>query len=509
MGACCLNSELGIRLRQSAFQRRCRPPDPTAIIRDKRCGTRVSLMMNRLSGVIAVVVTCVLTGSSPVYAAGDVSAGRIVLRGAVKVNHKASRDDFTDILIVRNGRSIQAEPAMTLRPGDILATGRLQAVITFNGDEAEVIVGDNSQIDILNPSIRAVVGEVVVKIKETVTDALDATRELFRVETEFGPAAAEGTIFYVKVDTERIGIRVFEGRVRVDPVAEGAQPLRLQPGDITIMRRNEIPTKRSMSEDQINEVLSKVRRVERAISPYTGRRINHPPAPPLAPPAKEKLVREVQRLLLSLGYDPGPVDGKETQHTLAAVTEFKRDQYLPGLPRIDQQLLTALKRAKAELDRRRPLEPIDRGSVAGLETPPGGKVYGHGVMTLDGLIECIRLRQRIQALDSNLEQPRAAYKAEKAQLDALDRQLARSRQNLDRTDESAVKRYNAEVARRDSRIKRFNKQVEELNARQAPLRNLNETWMQRYNKQRYYIDDMVAARDTLRLDYVPGRACGR
>lgn len=53
-------------------------------------------------------------------------------------------------------------------------------------------------------------------------------------------------------------------------------------------------------------------------------------------------VKEAQRLLKELGYDPGPVDGQYGPKTNAAVKAFQRDEriYQDGV--IDQNLLELL-----------------------------------------------------------------------------------------------------------------------------------------------------------------------
>jgi hypothetical protein len=57
--------------------------------------------------------------------------------------------------------------------------------------------------------------------------------------------------------------------------------------------------------------------------------------------------REAQQLLTDLGYDPGPVDGDYGRRTAAAVKAFQRDAGITQDGWIDQDLLSALRRAKA------------------------------------------------------------------------------------------------------------------------------------------------------------------
>ncbi|MES9830086.1 MAG: peptidoglycan-binding domain-containing protein [Candidatus Thiodiazotropha sp.] len=57
--------------------------------------------------------------------------------------------------------------------------------------------------------------------------------------------------------------------------------------------------------------------------------------------------REAQQLLTDLGYKPGPVDGDYGRRTAAAVKAFQRDAGVTQDGWIDQDLLSALRRAKA------------------------------------------------------------------------------------------------------------------------------------------------------------------
>ncbi|MEW8008979.1 MAG: peptidoglycan-binding protein [gamma proteobacterium symbiont of Ctena orbiculata] len=56
--------------------------------------------------------------------------------------------------------------------------------------------------------------------------------------------------------------------------------------------------------------------------------------------------REAQQLLTDLGYDPGPIDGDYGRRTAAAVKAFQRDAGITQDGWIDQDLLSALRRAK-------------------------------------------------------------------------------------------------------------------------------------------------------------------
>ena len=51
-----------------------------------------------------------------------------------------------------------------------------------------------------------------------------------------------------------------------------------------------------------------------------------------------------QQLLIDLGYDPGPVDGKYGSRTASAVKAFQRDARIVQDGRIDHNFLSMLRR---------------------------------------------------------------------------------------------------------------------------------------------------------------------
>jgi peptidoglycan hydrolase-like protein with peptidoglycan-binding domain len=54
-------------------------------------------------------------------------------------------------------------------------------------------------------------------------------------------------------------------------------------------------------------------------------------------------VREVQRLLTELGYQPGPIDGTYGPMTASAIREFQRDNRMQVDGRIDDGLVPRLR----------------------------------------------------------------------------------------------------------------------------------------------------------------------
>jgi hypothetical protein len=62
-----------------------------------------------------------------------------------------------------------------------------------------------------------------------------------------------------------------------------------------------------------------------------------------------KLTKEAQRLLTSLGYNPGPIDGLFGRKTSEAIKEFQRNSGIKVDGWVDQDLLTALRSGKAKI----------------------------------------------------------------------------------------------------------------------------------------------------------------
>ncbi len=54
-----------------------------------------------------------------------------------------------------------------------------------------------------------------------------------------------------------------------------------------------------------------------------------------AAPDTYKIVYEIQKKLLALGYNPGPIDGLWGKRTQAAIRQFQRDQGLPATGSLD------------------------------------------------------------------------------------------------------------------------------------------------------------------------------
>jgi len=60
----------------------------------------------------------------------------------------------------------------------------------------------------------------------------------------------------------------------------------------------------------------------------------------------DSMILHAQRLLKSLGYDPGPIDGKAGARTVEAIKEFQRRKQFPVNGLVSASLITALDSAK-------------------------------------------------------------------------------------------------------------------------------------------------------------------
>lgn len=83
------------------------------------------------------------------------------------------------------------------------------------------------------------------------------------------------------------------------------------------------------------------------------------------PTSPSPQVREVQRLLGELGYDPGPADGAFGPRTSAAIELYQRRSGLPVMGRVTDELVAQLNRSKADLIAAVPAQQTDRAHVAG------------------------------------------------------------------------------------------------------------------------------------------------
>lgn len=117
-----------------------------------------------------------------------------------------------------------------------------------------------------------------------------------------------------------------------------------------------------------------------SMAPLSSTGLGQPATAPVAqdqdPLATRELVREIQFMLLRLGLDPGPLDGRPLQLTNGAVRRFEQ---MSGLPLVELQLggrvpVALLARLRAEAGR------AMLGAAGKLETeprsssPPAGEV---------------------------------------------------------------------------------------------------------------------------------------
>lgn len=513
-------------------------------------------------GVIAAL--CAVPGLAAQGGAQDATPVVIELKHVFVDGRPANAHELGQVLIVRGEDAVPATLGMRLKPDDIIATGASVVVITFNGAETEMIVDQAAQVTVLNPDVSVEEGWILVKLKtlgERVAGLVERYR--FRAETEYGTAGARGTIFDVMVADNEAVVSVFEGIITIEPTAAGTEPVDIMRGQQAILTRDDPPVIRRIERRVYESTVSRVRAIEYAIAAlvatmddagsHTGRRMpdyssaeqecpprgdasggiagaiagiggtsdeaSSGPCPPAGGPAhgedtRRKLVQEVQRLLLALSYDPGPLNGQETEQTTRAVVRFKTERAIAGPPRIDEPLLEALRVAKRERDAARPAAAVDESEAPGLPTPAGGKVYDRGTMTVYALIDCIRHMQTIQAIDVELREARREFDRGRQALAETKRELDTARASLDTRDQSAVDRYNERLsvykrsvdAHNEQRLPAFNQLQQTIDERQ---RREIEEWNARYEGRQYYRDDMATARDTLALDYFPDNRCAR
>lgn len=171
---------------------------------------------------------------------------------AVVVNHRLAS---SGISIQRGGSVFEATAGTELKKGDVLQTGPgEEAVLLLENGGVEVTLFENTQVTI--SSIILTIGDVAVKIKNKL-------KEAFQVETEFGVAASESTIYWVSVKQD-VDIRVFgiEGAVRFYPKSTAS--VLLQPRQEIAINNQRLQQGR-LSKERYNELLRRVNDVERVI----------------------------------------------------------------------------------------------------------------------------------------------------------------------------------------------------------------------------------------------------
>lgn len=419
------------------------------------------------------------------------------LQNVIVANHQATPAELKDLLLIRNTQTIPAEIGMKLLPGDMIATGNSVAIITFSKGDIETMLFENSQLDILNPSVRAVLGNLLVKIRE------GFSKSAFKVKTRFGTAGAEGTIFQVQASSNKVLIGVFEGKVRVE--AEGVPPppaIVAESMEAVVLRREQPPEKIPMQLIETKSFVTRVRDIERLIAATSH-------ATPVPDPSDlkaefRKQVQEAQTLLVALGYDPGATDGELSTQTTTAVRLFNRDQSLQGEPVIDQALLKAL---RAEWQRRNAqfiAEQPEQTEKVGIPPPPGGKQYGGKILTVQELRTCAIRGVELQKGDAALARDSKVLEAEQEKLNQESRALDAELASLDKSDPQAVDRHNAEVDRLKDKQKRFNEgALAAYNKKASKLDALNREIKVLCDNRIAYSDDIEAVMKDLGLKSFP------
>jgi peptidoglycan hydrolase-like protein with peptidoglycan-binding domain len=274
------------------------------------------------------------------------------------------------------------------------------------------------------------------------------------VVSDYGVAGAEGTQFAVFAGPDRNTFEVYQGRVSVQPAIPGATPLAIEAGYGALLERAAQPQVYPLPEHRIRAVLGNVRAADAAAV------LDYEPIPLADPrrapaPADPAAVREAQHWLQVLGYDPGPETGELNERTVVAIRRFQSDTGHPGTPVVDDALLEALaaewkKRTEVIRDRAQP-----EGQTPGLPTPPEGKSYPPGYLTLDQIRRCaidrISLDREKLAVDDELRQLNAAIESLNEQTAELQRQHAA----LENTDEAAVDAFNERVEAHRARMRRL------------------------------------------------------
>ncbi len=421
-------------------------------------------------------------GETLIAASGSSGSARsAILKSVVVGDRLATPREVGDVLIVRGGVPVPAELDMPLRVGDIIKTGKYTAVVAFDDGKTEVTLEPNTQIDVLNPSIRAVIGELFVKAKG-----------LFSVKTKYGKAATEGTMFDVRLEAKTVEISVFEGRVRAKPKGADSRSILIEPAQEVVLSEDSPPIKREIPETKMKLTIERVHEVETALGDLSSVERIPPFAVLLAQQDKQsKLIREAQDLLNALGYEAGPIDGKERPELRRAVRKFKEDNKLEGEPDVNQSLIEALREAKRKKERDAEKLIIPQ---LGMKTPATGKRYDANTLTPAQVKGAAKACYDQVKQKEKLKQLRAELTETTKKLRDSTKQLNDEAARIDQTDQAAIDRYTAKVKKHEEMVQRFDEKLRPNYDREQKVYSRKyEQWLQQYQGKRFWQEDLEAA----------------
>jgi beta-lactam-binding protein with PASTA domain len=193
--------------------------------------------------------------------AGCATAGFGRLDGVMSGDQLAVGGDLQDVRVIRDGSLTPTRPGMSLLKGDRIATGPdARAVISFAAGW-EVIVETESELEILNPTIKMSFGRAIVT-------AYKKVKEILKAQTEYVVAAPESTQYLIDVRGDDFTLIVLRGRVRLESMTAAWPPAVYGPLDRARTVGPGRPQRGApLSNSEAAQILRDVERIRRIVNP--------------------------------------------------------------------------------------------------------------------------------------------------------------------------------------------------------------------------------------------------
>ena len=196
--------------------------------------------------------------------AGCATAGFGQLDGVMRGDALAvGAGDLQDVRVTRGGTLARTEPGMSLLKGDRIATGPdTRAVISFAAGW-EVIVEPESELEILNPTIKMSFGRAIVT-------AYKVVKEILKAQTEYVVAAPESTQYLIDVsrDGEAMTLIVLRGRVRLESMTGAWSPVVYRSLEQARTVGPAVPQRGlPLSNTELEQILREVERIRSTVKP--------------------------------------------------------------------------------------------------------------------------------------------------------------------------------------------------------------------------------------------------
>lgn len=208
--------------------------------------TVVAALLKNVGATLALIMCLALAGCGT------------TLSGVIKGDKSVALED-SRTRVTRNQTIVAGSLPIALQTGDEINTGPDSTAVVRFASGSEVYLRPNSEIRIGSLECMGFC-ELFVKVKG-----------IFRVQTVFASAGAEGTSFYVKYEPGRaLAVVVTEGRVKLEPAQKGNwDAISLQVAETAEVTSTRSPRKGSATREELLEIQEWVPKVE-LLAPKTG-----------------------------------------------------------------------------------------------------------------------------------------------------------------------------------------------------------------------------------------------